>query len=144
MKPFLAAALLCSLAGLASADEDERAPQLVNDPTVGFEITAEWKAPRTWSPRAILPVYRKDASFRDVLVVTHLHGDVSWGAPQRCEAVALTGDLVTFACPALDGNMTQELGAQAMSLSYRRNDRDDQELPGFVTVFYTVTRFARE
>lgn len=144
MKPFLAAALLCSLFGVASADDEQHVPQLLDDPAAGFEIEAEWKAPRTWSPRAMLPVYMKNASFRDVLVVTHLHGDVAWGAPQRCDAVALVGDTVTFSCPALDGNMTQQTGPKAMALTYRRLDQDQQEKRDFVTVLYTVTRFARE
>lgn len=141
MKPLLVTAAICALAGTARADQ---APQLIDGPGSGFEIAAEWKARGTWSPRATLPVYAKNGGFRDVLVVTHLRGGQAWGPEQRCDAADVNGDVVTFVCPALDVLSTQELGAHAVSLTYRRQDKAQLETRDFVTVFYTVTRFERE
>jgi hypothetical protein len=139
MKPLLTIAVVSALAGVARADH---VPQLLDQAEMGFEIAAEWKAPRTWAPRARLPVYMKNGGYRDVLVVQHQRGGAAWGPSQRCDAAEVHGDVVVFSCPALDELNTQVLGAHAMALTYRRHDKQEQR--DFVTVFYTVARFQRE
>lgn len=141
MKPLLVTAVVCALAGMARADQ---APRLLDGPGSGFEIAAEWKASHTWSPRATLPVSVMGGGFRDVLVVQHLRGGAPWGPAQRCDVADVDGEVVTFSCPALDALNTQGLGAHAMSLTYRRQDRAAEEIREFVTVFYTVTRHQRD
>lgn len=142
MKPLLVTAVVCALAGMARADHAP--PQLLDGPGSGFDIAAEWKSRGTWSPRATLPVYVEHGGFRDVLVVQHLRGGVPWGPEQRCDASDVSGDVVTFFCPALDTLSTHELGAHAIALTYRRQDKAQLEIRDFVTVYYTVARYQRE